>query len=424
MIPIVKPFLGEEEAQAAREAILSGWVTQGPRVKAFEEDFAQYVGTRFACAVSNCTTALHLALLAVGVKPGDVVITVSHSFIATANAIRSCGAEPVFVDIDPDTYNMDAEELVRIINEDCIKQDDNLYYKHVGRIAVGESQLAYFMKIQDPKSKIQNENVGRVAAVMPVHQMGFPCDIQKIVKIAHENRLPVVEDAACAIGSEISLNKGETWEKIGKPHGDIACFSFHPRKILTTGDGGMLTTNNSELDTQFRLLRQHGMSVPDTVRHDSNKVIFEDYVTTAFNYRMTDIQAAVGIEQLKKLDEIVEERRSLAKRYKELLGDLPYLRPAKVDDALKPNWQSYPIKIFDGAPCNQLEFMQFLLDNGIATRRGIMNAHQEPPYGAANWFLPNSELCRDNAVLLPLFSGIGMDNLQYIANKIHAVMDF
>jgi dTDP-4-amino-4,6-dideoxygalactose transaminase len=423
MIPISKPFLGEEEATAAREAILSGWVTQGPRVKTFEENFARYVGAQFACAVANCTTALHLALLSVGVKPGDVVVTVSHSFIATANAVRHCGAEPVFVDIDPKTYSMDPKNLEKCIREDCELRAGSLYYKKISKISVGESPLAYLMKLQNPKSQIQNGNIGRVAAIVPVHQIGIPCDIDRILKTAKEFGLPVVEDAACAIGSEISLDGGKTWDKIGKPHGDIACFSFHPRKILTTGDGGMITTNNRELDAKFRLMRQHGMSVPDTVRHGSKKVIFEDYELTGFNYRMTDIQAAVGIEQLKKIDAIVEERRNLAVRYEDLLSELKHLMIPKANDAVRPNRQSYPVTISKGAACSQLELMQFLLDKGIATRRGIMNAHQEPPYKLINWSLPNSELCRDNTVLLPLYSSMGMENLQYISDSIHEVMN-
>jgi len=231
-----------------------------------------------------------------------------------------------------------------------------------------------------------------------------------------------VEDAACAIGSEISLNGGATWEMIGKPYGDVACFSFHPRKILTTGDGGMITTNDPELGARFRLLRQHGMSVPDTVRHGSQKVIFEDYLTTGFNYRMTDIQAAVGIEQLKKLDNIINERRSLAAHYEELLCNIPHLETPKVHDAIRPNWQSYPIRLLDGAPCSQLEFMQFLLDKGIATRRGIMNAHQELSYQSANWSLPKSESARDQVVLLPLFPGIGMESLRYISTIVQDIM--
>ena len=260
MIPIALPLLGDEEAEAAREAVLSGWVSQGPQVAAFERDFAALVGAPYACAVSNCTTALHLALVALDVGPGDEVITASHSFIATANCVRYCGATPVFVDIDPDTYNIDPDRVAEAITS-------------------------------------------RTRAIIAVHQMGMPCDLAALVAIADRHGIALIEDAACAAGSQIRMNGG--WDRIGKPHGRIACFSFHPRKVITTGEGGMLTTSDPELDRKFRLLRQHGMSVPDTVRHGSPQVIFEDYLAVGFNYRMTDIQAAVGRKQL---DEAVRYR--------------------------------------------------------------------------------------------------------------------
>ncbi|MGH9496442.1 MAG: DegT/DnrJ/EryC1/StrS family aminotransferase, partial [Candidatus Sulfotelmatobacter sp.] len=259
-IPVARPHLGQEEVSAAGRAILSGWVTQGPEVAAFEGEFAAYVDAPHACAVSSGTTALHLALLAVGVRPGDEVITVSHSYIATANAIRYCGALPVFVDIEPHTFNIDPRRIEAAISE-------------------------------------------KTRTILCVHQMGVPCDLKTILEIAHTNNLRVVEDAACAIGSEILWDKN--WENIGKPHADVACFSFHPRKLLTTGDGGMLTTADREMDHKFRLWRQHGMSVPDTVRHASPNVVFESYPELGFNYRMTDIQAAVGREQLKRLPEAI-----------------------------------------------------------------------------------------------------------------------
>jgi dTDP-4-amino-4,6-dideoxygalactose transaminase len=360
-IPIAKPWIGEPEAQAARRAIMSGWVTQGPEVAAFEQEFAAYVGANFACAVSNCTTALHLALLAVGVQPKDEVITVSHSYIATANSIRYCGAIPVFLDIEPQTYNINPVLIENGISE-------------------------------------------RTRAILVVHQMGMPCNLKAILDIAHRYNLPVIEDAACAIASEI-LWDGQ-WEKIGKPHGDIACFSFHPRKVITTGDGGMLTTNNSEWDKQFRLWRQHGMSVPDTVRHGAKQVIFESYPMLGYNYRMTDIQAAVGREQLKRLPEIVERRRYLADRYHHKLADIPGLKLPTEPAWAKSNWQSYCVRLPDS--CNQRQVMQVMLDAGVATRRGIMCAHREPAYQMENWLyrsnhLTESEQAQDQSIILPLF---------------------
>jgi dTDP-4-amino-4,6-dideoxygalactose transaminase len=411
MIPIAQPYLGREEAHAAEKVILSGWVTQGPKVQEFEENFAQYTGSKYACAVSSCTTALHLALLGVGVTPGDIVITVSHSFIATANAIRHCGAEPLFIDIDADTYNMSAEKLEQCLKEYCIRKKDGLFLHQYQKMISGESPLKYIGTVK-----------GRVAAILVVHQMGMPCDLKKILNLANRYNIPVVEDAACAVGSKISFDNGVSWEKIGRPHGDVACFSFHPRKVLTTGDGGMLTTSDDQLDRTFRLMRQHGMNISDNVRHKSEKVIFENYLVTGYNYRMTDIQAAVGIEQLKKLDFMVQRRREIA---------LVYLDAFSKDDNVilpserawyKTNWQSFPLRIKKTTKQKMKSLMQYLYDQGIATRPGIMNAHQEKPYKLNSRLLPESVKCRDHVLLLPLFVQLTPKNQSYIIRTLQKVL--
>jgi perosamine synthetase len=358
-IPVAKPLLGEEEADGARRAILSGWVTQGPEVAAFESEFCAVVGAEHACAVSNCTTALHLALLAAGVGAGDEVITVSHSFIATASSIRYCGAIPVFVDIEPETFNMNAQLIAAAIT---------------------------------PNTK----------AILCVHQMGMPCDLTAILAVARKYDLPVVEDAACAIGSEIYWNG--SWERIGKPRADIACFSFHPRKLVTTGDGGMLTTNNAGYDRTFRLLRQHAMNISDVARHSARQVAFETYDEVGFNYRMTDIQAAVGRAQLARLGAIIERRRFLAQRYRDRLAGSGFGLPFEPAWA-RSNWQSFCVRVPDAM--NQVDVMQSLLAQGIATRRGVMCSHLEPAYadrGTARWtVLPESERAQRRSLILPLY---------------------
>ena len=266
--------------------------------------------------------------------------------------------------------------------------------------------------------------------------MGMPCDLEAILDIAHRHSLPLIEDAACAIGSEIVLN--DTWEKIGRPHGDIACFSFHPRKIITTGDGGMITTSNPEWAGQFRLWRQHGMSVPDTVRHAEKKVIFESYPMLGYNYRMTDIQAAVGREQLKRLPEIIERRRFLADRYRKLLVDVPGVGLSEEPPWARSNWQSYRVRLLDRM--DQHRVMQVMLDVGVDTRRGIMCAHRESAYEHEPWScsegpgtcgcpvracvrLAQSERAQDTGVILPLYHQMSEAEQETVVTALRQAVD-
>ena len=361
VIPVAKPWMDEAEADAAKRAILSGWVTQGPEVAAFESEFASLVGTPHACAVSSCTTALHLALRAAGVSEGDEVITASYSYIATANSIRYCGAVPVFVDIEEQGPNIDADLVEQSIT---------------------------------PKTK----------AILCVHQMGMPCDVYRLAEIASRHGLALVEDAACAIGSSLRTPAGE-WQRIGAPVGDIACFSFHPRKVVTTGDGGMLTTRNADIDRRFRIERQHGMDVPDLARHTSSRVIDDAHVSLGYNYRMTDVQAAIGRVQLTRLNQLVEKRRELAARYVELFGGSRISTP-RVPDNARTNWQTFWVELPEDV--DRPLVMQSLLDAGISTRRGVHCAHREPAYSREPWRmgsggLSRSERLQDRSLVLPLF---------------------
>jgi perosamine synthetase len=355
MIPIAKPFLGEEEARYAYDTILTGWVTQGPKVQEFEEKFAAYTGAKYAVAVSNCTTALHLSMIVAGIGDGDEVICPSMSYIATANCIKYVNATPVFAEVNPVTYNLDVEDAAKKIT---------------------------------PKTK----------AILIVHQIGMPADIDAFRELCNKNNLILIEDAACAIGSSY---KGK---KIGS-HSDLVCFSFHPRKVITTGDGGMITTTREDYAQRLKLLRQHGMSVNDRVRHESSKLIFEDHLEVGYNYRMTDIQAAVGIRQLERLDWIVTERRKIADYYINALKDIPFIRLPIEGEGYFTNYQSFSIYLKDDCPIGRNELMERLLEKGVSSRRGIMTSHRETAYKeeCKEVHLPISEEAADRSIILPLY---------------------
>ena len=373
-IPVARPYIGAEEEDAVLQVLRSGWLSQGPRVAEFERKFAEYVGAKHAVAVSSCTTALHLAFVAAGISPGAEVICPSLSFIATANSIRYVGAIPVFVDIDPLTYNLDP-------------------------------------------ARIESAITPRTRAILAVHQIGLPADLNEITEIARRHNLLVIEDAACAIASEFHGHR------IGMPHSFLACFSFHPRKILTTGEGGMLTTSDEKVAGRIRHLRQHAMNTSDLTRHQSQKVMVETYDEVGFNFRMTDMQAAVGLVQLGRLDGFISRRRALAHRYSEALSRVGWLIPPHEPSYARHNFQSYMARLTKDAPISRDQLMQRLLDRGIATRRGIMASHREPPYRDEHWdrLLPHTNAVADECIILPLYHEMTERDHDFIVESIREV---
>jgi perosamine synthetase len=368
VIPIMRPWLGPDEAEAVRDVLASGWVAQGPRVAAFEAAVCEALGAQHGVATTSCTTALHLALHALGVGSGDEVVVPSLSFIATTNAPRYVGARPVFADVDLETQNVTAETVERALG---------------------------------PATRV----------VIVVHQAGMPADVEAIEAVCAPRRVAVIEDAACAIGSTYK----------GRPIGGgrLVALSFHPRKLVTTGEGGMLLTRDAELAARLRRLREHGMAVTAHERHASRTVVVESYDELGFNYRMTDLQAAVGIVQLGKLDAMVAERRSLAERYRDALVDVPGVHLPADPPYGTTNYQSYVVRLDDDLPVERDAVMQELLDQGIATRRGIMAAHLEPACRALPApELPVTERLTRRSLTVPLSHGMDAAQVERVAEAL------
>jgi len=372
-INVMKPWLGEEEARALAEVVASGWVAQGPKVKEFEARFAEAQEARHGVATSSCTTALHLALVVAGIGPGDDVVVPSLSFIATANAVTYVGARPVFCDVDPATGNVTAETIHAALTLDT-------------------------------------------RAVIVVDQGGVPLDMDPIRELCDRHEITVIEDAACAVGSTYK----------GRPVGvgaDVAVWSFHPRKILTTGEGGMLTTNRADWAARARTLREHSMSVSAADRHGSLLAPPEAYLEVGFNYRMTDLQAAVGIVQLGRLPEVLARRREIAARYVAGLARVPGLRLVSDPPYGTTNFQSFWVEVLPSFGTTRDGLMEKLAEAGISARRGIMAAHRQPAYRwreSGGSLLQHTERLNDRTLILPVYHELDDDGLGRIISTIRA----
>lgn len=359
-----RPFFGREEEEAAAAAIRSGWVVGGPKLGEFEQRIARLVGCEHAVGVSSWTTGAFLVLKALGIGPGDEVIVPSLTFIASVNVIVHAGATPVFADIDPRTFNIDWQD-------------------------------------------IEHRITPRTRAILPVDQLGMPCEIDRIMEIAGRHGLLVIQDAACAFASRFrNLPVGAL--------APITLFSLHARKVITTAEGGVITTNDGELAARLKRLRHQGMSLSDFERHGASPTTFETYPEIGYNFRITDVQAAIGLCQLDRLDDMLARRREVAERYIAALGTLGWMDMPFVPDHVTPNWQSFQVRVRAGAPVSRNDLMQLLHERGIVTRRGVMASHREAPYRDLNAHLPETERAAEECLQLPMHAGMSRTDVDAV----------
>jgi dTDP-4-amino-4,6-dideoxygalactose transaminase len=375
IIPISLPVTGEEEWQATREPLINGWLTSGPKVREFEQLFAERHQVKYALAVTSATTALHLALVALEVGPGDEVIVPAFTWVSTANVVLYCGAKVVFADVDPMTFNIDPDDLSKRIT---------------------------------PKTKV----------IIPVHLFGLCANMDAIKAIAGD--IPLVEDGACAAGAAY---KGTPAGALGT----IGCFSFHPRKSVTTGEGGMITTNDDHLAEVMSMLRNHGASVSEEQRHHGQRpYILPDFNMLGFNYRMTDLQGAVGVVQIKKLDTFIDEREKWAAWYSAQLADIPWLRAPQVGADYKHGWQSFVTFVDESkAPCSRNEIMEKLQEQGISTRPGTHAVHMlnyyADKYGIQPSDYPGAQAANNYSMSIPLHNRMVSEDYEYVVEVLKSL---
>ena len=373
-ISISHPETGVDEWQAVREPIMSGWLTQGPKVAEFEKRFAQRHKVNHALAVTSCTTGLHLILTAMGIGPGDEVIVPAFTWVATANVVLYCGAKPVFVDVSRKTFNIDP-------------------------------------------TQIQGKITDKTKAIIPVHLFGLCADMDAIKK-SIPSHVKLIEDAACATGANY---KGQWAGSLG----DAASFSFHPRKSITTGEGGMVTSNNTMLAERMNQMRNHGAAISEEQRHFGPKPYnLPEFNLMGFNYRMTDLQGSIGLVQLEKLDNFIRERAKWARYYREQLSDIDWLCLPDEPENGKHGWQSFVIYCNpDKSPIPRNELMEQLQVRGISTRPGthavhMLNLYKEK-FGINASDFPNAWDCNDNTMAIPLHNRMVKENYEYIVGTLH-----
>ncbi|MDG2989973.1 DegT/DnrJ/EryC1/StrS family aminotransferase [Candidatus Synechococcus calcipolaris G9] len=371
-IPIALPSTGEEEWRSLRDPLMKGWLTQGPQVAAFEQAFAQRHQTKHGIATTSCTTALHLILVALGIGPGDEVIVPAFTWVSTANVVRYCGATPVLVDVDRQTFNLDI-------------------------------------------SQVQNKLTVRTKAIMPVHLFGRCVDMDSLEAVTPG--IPIIEDAACGAGS---LYRGRSAGSLGL----AGAFSFHPRKTITTGEGGMITTNNDELAETLRILRNHGASISEEQRHlGPRPYILPDFNLLGFNYRMTDLQGAVGLVQLGKLDRLIAEREEWAGFYQRELAELDWLRTPEIPAADRSGWQAYVCYVDEAkAPMARNQIMEALQSQGISTRPGTHAVHllgiYKDEFGFKPEDYPAARDCDAYSIALPLHNRMESADYHHIVKTL------